>query len=143
MIIVDTNVISELANRESPCRRWLREAASEELYLSAATLAEVTYGISRLPDGRRKDGLLEWWDRTQSAWSDRVIDMTAPIANMAGVIKAQREGRGRPIGIPDAIIAATCLVHHARLATRNIKDFEGLGIDLIDPWQCPTDQSRD
>lgn len=142
MIIIDTNVISELANREGPCRRWLREAASEDLYLSAATLAEVTYGISRLPDGRRKEGLLEWWDGAQSEWSDRILDMTPPVANMAGVIKAQRESRGRPIGIPDAIIAATCLVHRAGLATRNIKDFEGLGIDLIDPWQCPTDHSR-
>ena len=67
-------------------------------------------------------------------WTDRILPVTLAVAHEAGLVLAERQAQGRPISLSDAQIAASARAYRARLATRNIRDFEGLGIDLIDPW---------
>ena len=137
MIVVDTNVVSELM-RPSPSpqvRDWIIAQAPGELSTTAVTVAEIRYGLERLPDGRRKDSLLAAATEVFAAFSEFIQPFDADAAVWYGTIVAQRDRLGLPIDGFDGQIAAICRTHGAALATRNVKDFEETGIDVIDPWQ--------
>jgi toxin FitB len=136
MIILDTNVVSELM-REQPApvvASWVRDRDRHELRTTVLTLAEVRYGIARLPDGRRKQVLLAAAAEVFSAFADQVLPVDSAAAEHYAVIASSRERAGTPIGGFDALIAAVCRAHGAALATRNAPDFEGTGIETINPW---------
>jgi predicted nucleic acid-binding protein len=136
VIILDTNVVSELM-RPDPApgvARWVRERDRVELRTTAVTVAEVRYGIARLPDGRRKQALAVAADGVFSAFADQVLPVDATAAEQYAVIAGVRERAGKPIAGFDALIAAVCRARGAALATRNVSDFEGTGIEVIDPW---------
>ena len=137
MIVVDTNVVSELM-RPSPSsqvRAWVGAQASGELCTTAITVAEIRYGLERLPDGRRKDGLLAAATEVFVAFSEFIQPFDADAAVWYATIVARRDRLGLPIDGFDAQIAAICRTRGAALATRNAEDFRGTGIELIDPWQ--------
>lgn len=102
--------------------------------MTSITLAEIRYGIARLPDGRRKQVLLDTADDIFRAFSDQVLPVDAAAAEQYAVIASSRERAGKPIPGFDALIAAVCRSRGAALATRNVSDFDGTGIDVIDPW---------
>lgn len=136
MIVADTNVTSELM-RPSPSievTAWVRARRATELFTTSVTLAEVFYGIERLPDGRRKDLLKTTAEAVFSAFADHVLAFDAPAALEYAELVSSRERTGAPIDGFDAQIAAICRAHGAALATRNVKDFHATGIDVIDPW---------
>lgn len=140
MIVVDTNVTSELM-RPSPSpvvKAWVRAHNAAELYTTSITLAEVGYGIERLPDGRRKELLRTGADDVFSAFAAHVLSFDATAAPAYAEIASRRERTGAPIDGFDAQIAAICRTRGAALATRNVKDFHDTGITVIDPWQEPT-----
>ncbi|NRQ50425.1 type II toxin-antitoxin system VapC family toxin [Aeromicrobium stalagmiti] len=135
MIIVDTNVVSDLMRGGTPqVLAWLSTVAGEDLYTTVITRSEIRYGIARLPQGKRRDDL----DRRASAFLDEVADRTLRLdvaaADRYGFVVAERESAGRPIPRSDAQIASIAYVHRATVATRNTRDFEGCGISLIDPF---------
>jgi toxin FitB len=135
MIVVDTNVVSELM-RPSPDRAvvdWVR-SAGPELCTTAVTVAEIRYGLERLPGGRRKDRLQAVADEVFTMFSDYVLPFDAEAAERFALIVSHCDGIGRPIEGFDAQIAAICKTRDATLATRNMKDFRETGIGLIDPW---------
>ncbi|RBY77754.1 VapC toxin family PIN domain ribonuclease [Geodermatophilus sp. TF02-6] len=138
MIVLDTNVISELV-RPRPAARvteWLDVPLVREVHVSAVTVAEIEYGLARLPDGRRRRELRTRVDRLLDRYFPRrVLPFDSAAAQRYGTVMASRERLGRPIEIADAQIAAICLHHDAALATRNTRDFEDLGLTLIDPWE--------
>jgi predicted nucleic acid-binding protein len=137
VIILDTNVVSEMMRREAavPVRAWLQTQDVRQLWLSAITVAELYYGAQVLPEGRRKEGLLQQIDRTIAEdFGDRVADFSMEAAIAFAEIAAVRRRLGRPILPLDCQIAAIARRYGATLATRNISDFEDCGIDLIDPW---------
>jgi toxin FitB len=136
MIILDTNVVSELMRSEPApsLASWIRDRDRRELRTTAITLAEVRYGIARLPDGRRKQVLLAAADEVFSAFADQVMPIDAAAAEHYAVIVSSRERAGRPIAGFDALIAAVCRSQGAALATRNASDFDGTGIEIVDPW---------
>lgn len=136
MIILDTNVVSELMRPEPApgVASWVRERDRRELRTTVITLAEVRYGIARLPDGRRKEVLLAAADEIFAAFADQVLQVDAAAAEQYAVIASSRERAGRPISGFNALIAAVCRSRGAALATRNVSDFDGTGIELIDPW---------
>jgi toxin FitB len=136
MIILDTNVVSELMRPEPTpgVASWVRDRDRRELRTTAVTLAEVRYGIARLPDGRRKQVLLAAADEIFSAFADQVLPVDAAAAEHYAVIASSREQTGKPIAGFDALIAAVCRSQGATLATRNVSDFDGTGIEIIDPW---------
>lgn len=140
MIILDTNVISELVKDapEPAVRQWADAQALQKLWVTSTTVAEVLVGIEVLPAGQRKYGLAaaaeRWLDHI---FRDRVLAFGIDDARAYAHVVAGRIRSGRPIGIPDAQIAAIALAHGAALATRNVKDFEGTGIALVNPWEAP------
>src|SRR6185312_14319892 len=101
---------------------------------AAVPFPEVRYGIARLPDGRRKQILLAAADEIFSAFADQVLPVDTAAADHYAVIASSRERAGKPIAGFDALIAAVCRSHGATLATRNVSDFDGTGIEIIDPW---------
>ncbi len=136
MIVVDTNVASELMRPEpsSVVVAWLRARRTDELFTTAITLAEILFGIERLPDGRRKEGLSTAASEVFSSFPDQILPFDEiAAAEYAKVVEA-RERAGSPIDGFDAQIASICRVHRASLATRNLKDFADTGIVVIDPW---------
>jgi toxin FitB len=139
VIILDTNVVSELMRPEPDPRvaNWVRDRDRPELRTTAITLAEIRYGIARLPDGRRKQVLLAAADEVFAAFADQVVAVDTAAAEHYAVIASARERAGKPIAGFDALIAAICRSRGAALATRNVSDFDGTGIELIDPWLQP------
>lgn len=135
MIVLDTNVISELA-RPAPdpaVLAWVD--AQAELAIAATALAELRFGVARLRESKRKRSLSDAIE--QFIYDDLaglVLAFDSACAEAYGLIVAARERAGRPIGIADAQIAATCAVHTAVLATRNTQDFLNTGIALVNPW---------
>lgn len=139
MIVLDTNVVAELMRAEpaAPVVSWIRERRSgtERLFTTSITVAEIAYGIERLPRGRRKQTLKQAADELFNGFRDQVLGFDVEAASMYATIVAARDRAGLPISGFDAQIAAVCKSHGATLATRNTKDFEKTGVALYDPWQ--------
>lgn len=136
MIVLDTNVVSELM-RPAPSAAvtdWVR-ARESELFTTSITLAEIGYGIARLHDGRRKELLRSAAEEIFAAFEEHVLPFDAKAAVQYATIVSDRDHAGVRIDGFDAQIASICRAHQASLATRNIKDFQSTGIDVIDPWR--------
>ncbi|HET9680264.1 MAG TPA: type II toxin-antitoxin system VapC family toxin [Gammaproteobacteria bacterium] len=138
MIILDTNVISELIRPkpDTAVLSWLDKQPADDLFITAISVAELLYGTHRLPDGKRKTALR---DSIEAMLEKYFSDTIAPFDTQAAIIYAElvaeHEKQGRMISMADAQIAAICRNHQTILATRNIKDFTHLGISLINPWK--------
>ncbi|MHB1499938.1 MAG: PIN domain-containing protein [Candidatus Dormibacteria bacterium] len=140
MIILDTSVASELirATPSPVVAAWVRAEPAAELYMTSITVAQIRYGIERLPDGGRKKVLARTAGQVFVRFADQVLPFDLAAALEYGDLVGHREHLGMPIDGFDAQIAAICLARGAALATRNVKDFEETGIELIDPWTDPT-----
>lgn len=139
MIVLDTNVISELMHPRGEPRvvAWTDDQLAGEVYLTAITTAELRYGVARLPDGHRKSDLADRLQRTiEEDFVERVLSFDDDAAAHYADIVVDRERRGSPISMADAQIAAICRQHGASLATRNTKDFTHTGIEVVDPWSA-------
>lgn len=140
MIVLDTNVVSELmrATPEPAVLAWLQQTSSTGLYTTAVTVAEIRYGIARLPDGWRRQTLHQAANEIFAAFPRQVLPFDLAAATAYADVVADREKGGNPISGFDAQIAAICRSQAATLATRNTKDFTDTGISIIDPWQETT-----
>ncbi len=138
MIVLDTNVLSEpLRARPDPnVLLWL-EQTSEEVVLTAVAVGEILTGVRALPTGHRRDGLMTAVEQAFTIYADRVLPYDEPAARMYASLQESRRAAGRPLSAEDGMIAAICRSGRFRLATRNTKDFHGLGIELINPWTDP------
>lgn len=142
MIILDTNILSELV-RPHPDERmmaWSAGFTNEDFSLTAITVGELLYGLNLLPDGKRKQTLVHLITRELAPFADRILPFDAAAATHYARIKTARRESGRPISEQDAMIAAIARSHGAAVATRNIKDFEGTNVTVINPWDhqpCP------
>ena len=137
MIVVDTNVISELMRPapDATVVNWVRMHSQRELYTTSVTLAEIRYGIERLDAGRRKELLTSTADEIFATFDEYVLPLDRAAAVQYAAIVSARDRSGSPIDGFDAQIAAICCAHKATLATRSVKNFTGTGIEIIDPWQ--------
>lgn len=138
MILLDTNVLSELmrAKPDPQVLAWVDAQPASQLVICSITVAEILYGIARMPDGKRKQGLLG----TASAMFDEdfagsILPFDADAAVHYAELAAESEARGRVVDMADAQIAAIARLHDAVIATRNIRHFELLGVELVDPWR--------
>lgn len=136
MILIDTNVISQLTRLqpEAVVFNWIKTNESEIL-LSTVSLGEMAFGIARLPDGRRKTGLRRLLGLMTDRFSSRTLPYGVYEAQAYGDIMANAEKLGRPMSIPDGMIASSARVLKVPLATRNVKDFETTGLTLFNPWE--------
>jgi predicted nucleic acid-binding protein len=138
VIVLDTNVISELARRvpDIGVLAWLDSIEISDVATTAVTAAELRYGIARLPDGHRKRELtVVIRGILTEDFHGRVLPFDERSSVQYADIVADRERIGRPIGVADAQIAAICRDLGALLATRNTAGFEETGIELVNPWK--------
>jgi len=137
VIVLDTNVLSELMRSEPhpAVFAWTAGQSRGELYTTSVNVAEILYGIAALPAGRRRSSLAAL---AQAMFAEDFIGRILPFDDEAAAQYAEimvlRRRQGRPIEAFDAQIAAITLVSKADLATRDITDFVGCGLSLIDPW---------
>jgi len=137
MIILDTNVLSELM-RPKPSPRvatWVAKQPAAELFTTSITEAEIFYGIELLTKGKRREGLLAAAEAMFAEdFGGRICGFDSDAARIFSRIAAHRRARGRPISHADAQIAALARARGAKLATRNVADFEDCNVDVVDPW---------
>ncbi len=135
--LLDTNVVSELI-RTSPkpaVATWAAGHPVEDLFFSAVSEAELRYGVAILPVGRRRDTLFfEIEAMLRDAFEGRVLPFDSDAARAYGHIAARRRSSGRPVSPPDCQIAAIAASRRMTVATRSVRDFEGMGIEVVDPW---------
>ncbi|HEV8172183.1 MAG TPA: type II toxin-antitoxin system VapC family toxin [Actinoplanes sp.] len=137
MIVLDTNVVSELMRAEPALAvlTWLQQNSGDGMYTTTVTVAEIRYGIARLPEGQRRESLHQAASEIFAAFPRQVLPFDLAAANAYADVVTVRESLGNPIDGFDAQIAAICRSHAATLATRNTKDFTNTGISVVDPWQ--------
>ena len=137
MIVLDTNVLSELMKGEpnTSVAKWTSNQAATSLYVTAVTQAEVLFGLRLLPKGKRRDGL-EAAAHAMFAedFQSRILAFGSDAATEYATIAVERRQLGQPISQFDAQIAAICRSTGAGLATRNVADFAHCGISLMNPW---------
>jgi hypothetical protein len=138
VIVADTNVVSELMRAEpsAAVRAWVFAHGHHELRITAITIAEILYGIERLPSGNRKAVLRKAAVEVMNRFADEILPFDAAAAIVYPEIVDRRDRQGVPINGYDAQIAAICRTRDAGLATRNEKDFVGVGLELINPWSA-------
>jgi toxin FitB len=137
VILLDTNVISALMQSEveQAVVAWLDSQPSESIWTTSITVFEVRFGLEILASGRRRRTLEEAFRKTlEEDFEGRIVPFDNAAAHAAGRIAAERRRSGRPIEIRDVQIAGIASARKAAIATRNLRHFEGLGPELIDPW---------
>ena len=137
MIVLDTNVVSALMQREPDKRviAWLDDQPSESMWTTSVTVFEVRFGLELLADGRRRRQLeAAFTTALDEDFEGRVLPFDQNAADAAGAIAAQQRKHGQTVDVRDAQIAGIVATRKATLATRNLRHFEGLGLRLIDPW---------
>jgi predicted nucleic acid-binding protein len=137
VIVLDTNVLSELLRPrpEPKVVDWLRAQTRSRLFTTAISRGEMLFGASVLPDGQRKRRLQqEVVAIFETDMAGRVLPYDGDAADAYAAFAAARRVQGRPEAMADAMIAGIVRSHGAALATRNVRDFEGCGVTLLDPW---------
>ena len=136
-VLLDTNVVSELI-RKSPdpaVEAWAAGHALEDLFFSAVGEAELRYGAAILPTGRRRETLVSDIERMlRDAFENRVLPFDRDAARAYADIAATRRSAGRPVAPVDCQIAAIARSRDMAVATRNVRDFEDMDIEVADPW---------
>jgi predicted nucleic acid-binding protein len=136
--LIDTNVVSEWV-RPQPDRNvisWLAEVDEDRVFISVISFAEIRRGIEMLPTGRRRERLATWLaEELPLRFEERILDIDRHVAETWGVVMARGQKIGLTLGSMDSFVAATAEAHGLTLVTRNVKDFQRLGISLLDPWQ--------
>lgn len=138
MLLLDTNIISELMRPEPQAAviQWLNAQEPLDVFISAITIAEIEYGLQVLPDGQKRWVLKQKFDWfIAQGFGERVLDFTAEAAHHYADMMAHRRSLGLPMSVPDGQIAAIARLHHFKLATRNVKDFEECGLLLVNPFE--------
>jgi len=137
MILLDTNVLSELmkAKPAPEVVAWIDQQPAGQLYISAITVAEILYGIARLPDGKRKTSFADlarlMFDED---FAGRILPFDTEAASRYASLAAASEAKGRVADMADAQIAAIAALYDVPVATRNVRHFAHLGVSVINPW---------
>jgi predicted nucleic acid-binding protein len=136
MIVPDTNVLSEEMKPvpERAVHNWLSRQRPRDLFTTAVTEAEIIYGVSVLPEGKRKQELDAAAQRVLALFAGRILPFDSAAAREFAKIVTDRRQAGRPIEDFDAQIAAITRSRGMVLATRDVQDFAGTGVQMVDPW---------
>ena len=137
MIILDTNVLSELMKKQpdSSVIKWLDKQPSESIWITTITLLEARLGLELLPKGKRRNILEQsFLQILKQDLENRILPFDTAAANQAAKLTAKRQKEGKSIDFRDTQIAAIVQTRRAKLATRNVKHFPDLGSAVINPW---------
>lgn len=133
--LIDTNVLSELRRKQPDPKvvAWMQTRHPQSLFLSVLTLGEIRKGLEKVDDAARRQSLLDWLEvDLPNYFVGRLLAVDVATADRWGRLMAQA---ARPLPAIDALLAATALRHDLTLVTRNTRDFLGLGVNLINPWE--------
>ena len=136
MIVLDTNVVSEIvkARPHPSVVTWWKSHDAKEFYITTITVAELLQGVNNSPEGRKSDELAETVLEAIDFFGVRILEFDMIAATECANLRSTRAGEGRPISVPDAMIAATAIAAEAdAIATRD-KDFADVGLPVLDPW---------
>lgn len=136
--LLDTNVHSEIIKTKPHPRvsQWTLTQDNTTLHISVISMGELRKGIDILPDGKRKASLEAWLNNDLvPTFRGRVLPITQGIANRWGALSARRQIIGHPLSMADGLIAATALENQLTLVTRNVRDYEDLGLAILNPWE--------
>lgn len=137
MILLDTNVISELMRAEAnlQVQNWIEKQAIETLFLSSITLAEIYFGLEILPYGKRKQALFDAFNKEiLPLFEQRILPFDEKMAMMNAQIRATTRQNGYTISLADSYIATIAKFHKLNIATRDVASFEYAGLNVINPW---------
>lgn len=139
--LLDTNVVSEIRRPQPDANvlAWLDSIDPDLFFLSVITLGEIRTGIDRLPEGRQRRFLDDWFTDELRPWlTGRILPVTEELAERWGALDAQARRHGRTLNIADGLIAATAAEYDLVLATRNVDDFRdlGSGTAVLNPWDA-------
>jgi predicted nucleic acid-binding protein len=135
--LLDTNVVSEIPKPRpnAGVLRWLDQTDEDKIFLSVVTIAELRRGIERLPPGRRRRALDDWFrNELRPRFEGRLLPVDAEVAETCGKLMATCEASGRTMELADALIAATTEVHNLALVTRNVSHFQASVKHFVTPW---------
>ncbi len=136
-VLVDTNVVSELVRRspDAAVGGWAAAHSLHDLFFSAIGEAELRYGAAILAAGRRRETLTADIERMLGeAFEGRILPFDSAAAREYADIAARRRSAGRPIAPADCQIAAIARSRNMAVATRNVRDFKDIDIQVVDPW---------
>ena len=135
--LLDTCVISEILRPQGADRVKQRvlAVADEDLFLSVITVGEIAQGVALAEPGKKRDRYTLYLQSMEQDYENRLIPVDAEVAQIWGRLAAERRQAGHALSVPDGLIAATAIRHGFHLMTRNIKDFEGTGAMLVNPWE--------
>jgi len=139
MIILDTNVLSALmrAEPDTVVMNWLNGQIAESIWITSITLFEARFGLALLAEGERRRQLTARFDELLLLdLENRVLFFDQQSAREAADIAARRQRAGRPIDMRDTFIAGIALARKARIATRNVRHFNDLPVEVINPWDA-------
>ena len=137
MIILDTNVLSALMQQQPDAQvaAWLDRQPAELVWITSVTLFEARYGLALLAAGKRQKDLQQRFEQLlQDDLENRVLQFDSNAAAEAAQIAAECQARGRPVEMRDTFIAGIVLARRATLATRNLRHFDDLQVNLVNPW---------
>lgn len=141
--LLDTCVISELVKKEPhpSVIRWMDDGDESKMYLSVLTLGELMKGITKLPDGDRRDKLQSWVSNDLAQrFGPRLLEIDAEVSMAWGTMMGEAERRGERLPAVDSLIAASANVHGLIVVTRNVKDIERCRTKVLNPWESPSRQ---
>jgi predicted nucleic acid-binding protein len=138
VILLDTNVVSQAMKPtgDRAVRTWLNARDDLALFLCTPVFAELSFGVEQLPASRRRDLFAESLARIETAFLARILPFDMMAATRYGRLRALPAGRAQGMRTMDLMIAAIALTHDLTLATRNVRDFEGLGVRLVNPFEA-------
>ena len=134
--LIDTNVLSELRNRRADARvvEWIEARPRQSLYLSVLSLGEIRKGIESVANPAFRQSLTDWLEvELPNYFVGRLLSIDEQVADRWGRVQASA---GRSLPVIDGLLAATALQHDLTLVTRNVKDFAGLGVQIVNPWEA-------
>ena len=134
--LLDTNVVLELTKNMPDSRVIAFLAAQNDLWLSIIVLHELDFGLNLLPLGRRRDRISVALATFVTEYKDRILPVDRPEAEQAASLRVQAGRSGRVLHLGDALIAGTARTHNLAVATRNVADFDGLDVDVTNPWEA-------
>lgn len=135
MFLIDTNVLSEPFRKKPNQRvaRWLASLPLHVQFMSVLTFGELRHGIEGLPEGKRKIGALYWLnEEVPRRFSERLLPVTKAVADRWARLRLASKRKLPPV---DSLLAATALEHGLLIASRNVSDFQALGLEVLNPWQ--------
>ena len=136
--LLDTCVISELVAREVNPKvvEFVDSLDSDDVYLSVITIGEIAKGIEKLPKSKRKHELHTWLTEDLLVrFDEKIVPLDTDVLLEWGFLAARLESKGKILPAMDSLIAATVLTHKFALVTRNVEDFNGANIEIINPWE--------